>query len=311
MRGAVCRSAGLLVAVFGAAGCVAGGSERIERNFAASPAPVAAQPALAGEAPSVVKGGVTVRIGYGEYRLETLTATPAGPGPFPLAAISHGVPAFRDVKARERTRLRRYLPLALDFAGRGYKAVIFARRGFASSSGPYQEGYSCRDDSGLSLTLAARNGAIDYAALVEALAARPDVDGSQVLAIGQSGGGLAVSALASKPPPGLIGVVNFAGGRSCNPDALVRTFGAFGEDARVPALWLYSTTDRLFGPGLVDRALDAYAAHGAPVRLERVGAISASSDGHLLYRGEERGTWRPLLDAFLDAIGAPNRKPVS
>ena len=308
--------------LLGVAACGTTKSVRIERNFTASPAPESALPDDPATALTVAKGGVTVRIGYGEYNLETLTVTPPGPGPVPLAVISHGVPLGGET-ARRKIRLRRYLPLAKDFAHRGYKVVVFARRGFASSSGPYQEGWGCGDPSGLSWALSARNGGKDYAAVIAEFAKRPEVDGSRVVVAGQSGGGFAASALASNPPPGLIGIVSFAGGRggmrkdgrrirgNCNEEGFVRAFGRFGDGATVPALWLYSTTDKLFWPELVDRAFDAYAANGAPVRLERVGALRFTDNGHLLYRREGRGTWRPLIDAFLDAIGAPNRKPPS
>ena len=107
---------------------------------------------------------------------------------------------------------------------------------------------------------AGRTAAEDYAAVIEAMAARPEIDGSRVIAAGVSGGGFAVTALASKPPAGLVGVVNFSGGRGSpksyrnhNEEALVGAFAEFGTTARVPALWLYSMTDRFFWPKLVDR----------------------------------------------------------
>lgn len=311
----------LLVAVLlGIAACGTTKSARTERNFILSTTPGPKIPAVPAPALAVAEGSVSVRIGYGEYDLETLTVTPPGPGPFPLAVISHGVP-FGGEKARRKIRLRRYLPLAEDFARRGYKAVVVARRGFAASSGSYQEGHGCKDSTGLAFALSARNGGIDYAAVIEAFATYPDVDGSKVVVAGQSGGGFAASALASNPPPGLIGIVSFAGGRggmkkdgrrihgNCNEEGFVRAFGRFGDGATVPALWLYSTTDKLFWPELVDRAFEAYAANGAPVRLERVGALWFTDNGHYLYRREGRRIWSPLIDAFLDAIGAPNRKP--
>ena len=73
----------------------------------------------------------------------------------------------------------------------------------------------------------------------------------------------------------------------------------------MPALWLYSTTDRSFWPELVKRAFSAYADGGAPVRLERVGARWFHADGHKLSRLGGRALWRPRIDAFLRLIGAP------
>ncbi|MYE59590.1 MAG: hypothetical protein F4X35_08525, partial [Alphaproteobacteria bacterium] len=117
----------LLAAVLlGVAACGTAKSARTERNFTAARAPGSALPAAPGSTLTIAKESVSVRIGYGDYDLETLTVTPPGPGPFPLAVISHGVP-FGGETARRKIRLRRYLPLAEDFARRGYKAVVFAR----------------------------------------------------------------------------------------------------------------------------------------------------------------------------------------
>ena len=317
MRKRLCAVVMVFAGLLGVAACMStsSGSVRIERNFAVSGASSPTVSAIPVSDLAVAKGRVAVQIGYGQYDLETLTVTPPGPGPFPLAVISHGV---GNKTARKNLSLRRYLAIAEDFARRGYKSVVFARRGFASSSGSYQEGYSSKDATGLSFALAARNGGKDYAAVIETFAKRPEVDGSTVVVVGQSGGGFAASALASSPPPGLVGIVNFAGGRggikrggrwirgNRNEEGFVRAFGRFGEEATVPALWLYSTTDRLFWPELVDRAFEAYAAGGAPVRLERVGHLGFTDNGHLLYLRDGRRIWRPRIDAFLDAIGAPN-----
>ena len=108
--------------------------------------------------------------------------------------------------------------------------------------------------------------------------------------MGHSGEGFAASALAMDAPAALIGILNFAGGRgrACRDSAAetgyAGAFGNFGDKAAVPALWLYSITDKLFGPEWVDNALDAYAVNGAPVRLERFGKLWYSSNGHPLQR---------------------------
>lgn len=286
--------------------------ERIERNFVPAIALGPTVPAVPVSALKVFRGKLAVRIDQRNHELETLTVTPPGSGPFPLAVVSHGVP--RNAKHRRKVRLRHLLPVAEDFARRGYKAVVFARRGFASSSGSYKESYGgCNKASGSSYIRAAGSGAEDYAVVIEALAGEPDVDGSTVVSVGQSGGGFAVSALASRPVAGLIAVIGFASGRgsqkdfaNCSEAGFVKAFETFGKTARVPALWLYSIADRFFWPGLVDRALEAYAKNGAAVRLERVGRLWFVEDGHKLVRLGGRALWRPRIDAFLDAIGAPN-----
>ena len=287
---------------------------RIDRNFRTTEVRGPVIPAIPASAIQVSRGTVTVRIDKRKYKLEAYTVTPPGAGPFPLAVVSHGMPLRGGSKPRRNMRIRILLPIAEDFARRGYKAVVFARRGFASSKGRFQEGYGkCRDASKAGYVRVARNGAKDYAAIIEAFAAEPDVDGSTVVVAGHSGGGLVASRLASQPPPGLVGIINFAGGRggakkggNCSESGFVGAFREFGRGAGVPALWLYSTTDTLFWPELVDRALDAYAGDGAPVRLERIGPLWFTDNGHVLHHLGAREYWRPRIDAFLNAIGAPN-----
>ena len=296
------------------AAAAASAEERLDRNLEASEVPGPTVPAVPTSALEVSKGSVKVRIGDRQYRLETLTVVPRGDGPFPLAVVSHGTPARGGRAALRNLRIRQLLPIAEDFARRGYKAVAFARRGHATSSGQFQEGFGrCKYASKASYVRFAREGAKDYAAIIEALAAEPDVDGSTVVAAGHSGGGFAALALASEPPPGLGAVINFAGGRggqedggNCSEAGFVDAHGEFGRAARVPALWLYSTTDPRFRPELVDKALAAYARGGAPVRLDRVGALWFTGNGHLIHLLGGREYWRPRIDGFLDAIGAPS-----
>ena len=285
---------------------------RFDRNLAMAAGTSPTVPAIPASNIRVSKGTLTVPFGYRKHRLETLTATPPGAGPFPLALISHGVP--RSSKDLRKVRLRNLLPIAEDFARRGYRAVIFARRGFATSSGSFQESYGkCKSVTTRRYLKAVRTAAKDYAAVIRVLAQRTDIDGSKVVAAGQSGGGFAVTALATRPPPGLVAVINFAGSRgvqkegtNCNEQAFVRAFGELGKKARVPALWLYSTTDRSIWPELVNRAFAAYADGGAPARLELVGPLWFYHDGHRLSRLGGRELWRPRIDAFLRVVGAPS-----
>ncbi|MYJ75312.1 MAG: hypothetical protein F4089_09540 [Gammaproteobacteria bacterium] len=267
----------------------------------------------------IAKGNVNVQIDGREHRLETLTVTPPGSGPFPLAVVSHGAPTRGGLDALRGLRIRMLLPIAEGFARRGYKAVIFARRGYASSSGSYSESYGrCSDASQSSFFNAALEGAKDFGAVIDAFARRADVDGSTIIAAGHSAGGFAASALAIIPPHGLAGIVNFAGGRgyaaarggpqNCNESGFVGAFGEFGKGARVPALWLYSTTDRLFGPELIGRAFEAYASRGAPARLDMVGPLWFAGNGHRIDALGARELWRPRIDDFLNAIGAQNWK---
>ncbi len=298
----------LLVCTATSVGASDADAQRVERNFVIAGTPGPTIPAIPASDLRVTTGKLSVSFGWGSHDLEAITVKPPGSGPFPLAVVSHGNPRKG---AKNFPRLRSLLPVAKDFARRGYTAVVFARRGFGKSTGSVDEGLS--PHTTWSYANAGRTAAEDYAAVIEAMAARPEIDGSKVIAAGQSGGGFAVTALASKPPAGLVGVVNFSGGRGSpksyrnhNEKALVGAFAEFGTTARVPALWLYSMTDRFFWPVFVDRMVAAYAKGGAPIRLDRVGPLWFAREGHALVRPGGRELWRPRITAFLRVIGAPN-----
>ena len=281
---------------------------RVERNFVIKKTPGRTISAILPEDLKLTREKLAVSIDDERHVLEALSFTPPGPGPFPLAVISHGNTG--NWERRKRLKLGRYLPIAEYFAQHGYKSVVFARRGFASSTGDYMDNMQ-----GCQHLDAGRTSAVDYAAVIQVLARRPDVDGSTVIAAGQSGGGFAVLVLASRPPVGLVGVVNFSGGRggnsreeqfNCDELGFVNAFEQIGKTARIPALWLYSTADRFFWPDLVKDAFNAYSNGGPPVRLEWFGPLSYAQDGHRLYRGEGQYLWSPRISDFLKDIRAPN-----
>ncbi|MEQ8817212.1 MAG: prolyl oligopeptidase family serine peptidase [Thalassobaculum sp.] len=282
--------------------------QRVDRSFTASPHESPRIAPIPVDALTVEAGMLAVTIDGAAQSLQTLTVTPPGPGPFPLAVISHGSP--RDAAKRGGIRLRGYLPIAEDFARRGYKAIVFARRGYAGSTGDYAE--RAEDCTADGYARAGHVAASDYLAVIAAASADPAVDRNTVVAVGQSAGGFAVSALAGTAPRGLIAAISFAGGRgstkdftNCDAEGLTGAFDLFGRDATVPVLWLYSTADRYFWPDLVHRNFEAYSANGAPVRLEMVGPLWYAADGHELLDLGGRALWRPRIDAFLEAVGAP------
>ncbi|MEM9043761.1 MAG: CocE/NonD family hydrolase [Pseudomonadota bacterium] len=225
----------------------------------------------------------------------------------PGIVISHGNP--RKLSFQRELRLHRYSHLAEEFARRGFISVVIARRGFARSEGQYSGGYarSCETATGAGYTRAGFMGARDYAAALEVLAGDPRVDPDSLLTLGISGGGFASLALASDPPKGLRGVINFSGGRgsgsdnmNCNEDGLAEAFGAYGMSFAAPSLWLYSETDRFFWPEMVYRHFETF--KGA-ARLHMFGPILHAEDGHRLFQRGNTVMWRPAIDAFLKDIG--------
>jgi dienelactone hydrolase len=234
-------------------------------------------------------------------------ARPDGPGPFPIVLLTHGSP--RDGSERARMRAESAGRQARDFAERGWAALSVLRRGFGTSGGSFAENAGrCGDRH---YADAGRAAAADLRQAAKWLAAQPWADAGRLLVVGVSTGGFAATALAADPPPGLVGVVSFAGGRGsrgpndvCQPDRLIDAFAQYGRTARVPALWIYAENDLYFGPELA-RAMDAaYRAGGAPTDFRMLPPFG--DDGHRLY-GRARETWWPLVDAFLNRHGLAAR----
>lgn len=251
-------------------------------------------------------GTLPVTIDGSRYTLESLIVRPPGDGPFPLALIAHGSP--RDVAQRTRFAVSSMRPQAEEMARRGYAVAVVLRRGYGTSTGAVVEGAGPCDRP--NYVGAGREGAKDLRAVVETMRAQPYVDASRILIVGVSAGGFAALAAAADPPEGLRAVVNFAGGRGspapgvvCEDYALVRAFGAFGETARVPMLWVYAENDSYFPPGLAQRFYDAFT--GAGGRAELVIAAPFGDDGHALFSRRGTPIWRPLVDGFLRKAGLP------
>jgi dienelactone hydrolase len=233
-------------------------------------------------------------------RLEALVVRPDDGARHPLAVLSHGAP--REAGKRPDMHPRSRIAEAREFARRGWVAVVAMRRGYGLSEGDYAES-SGRCDSP-DYERAGRASAEDIRAVIAAMAARPYVDASTVLGVGQSAGGLATVALTADPPPGLVAAINFAGGRGssapdqvCSADRLVAAFGVFGRSSRVPMLWVYADNDHYFGPALAQRFHAAFTAAGGQARF--VAAPAFRDDGHGLFSKDGIPLWTRTVDDFL------------
>ena len=231
--------------------------------------------------------------------LATLLVKPSETGRYPLVILSHGSP--RDPSRRGGMSPDTWRPQAMEFVRRGFAAAIVMRRGFGNSGGGFGEAYGrCGDPN---YVQAGRAAAADLRFAIEALQKRPDIDGTRVLAVGQSAGGFATVALTAQPPPGLVGAISFAGGRGslrdnevCGEERLVSAFAAFGKTSRIPMLWIYTENDQYFSPELAEKLRAAFTAGGGKVELIRAGPFG--HDGHNLFvRGIS--TWTPLVDRYL------------
>ncbi|MBX9648437.1 MAG: CocE/NonD family hydrolase, partial [Xanthobacteraceae bacterium] len=178
----------------------------------------------------------------GPRGLEALLIRPAGTRPYPLALISHGTNAKAEL--RQSLSPYRYYRQAIEFARRGFAAVVVMRRGYGDSGGDYAEGKSCCEIASFLRT--AKADVDDLRAAVAAMKRRSDVTTQGMIAVGVSTGGFATVALASDMPAGLAAAINFAGGirrdngeandprKAGDQDALVETIRGFGTKSGVP-----------------------------------------------------------------------------
>ncbi len=198
---------------------------------------------------------------------------PAGTGPFPLAIINHG--SDQRLEARARMPMPAYPALTDFLLGEGYAVLIPLRPGHGSAGGPYLE------DQGGCERADYRKAGLATAALIRAaidhMQVMPDIRAGETVVIGTSAGGWGAVALASLNPPGVVGYVNFSGGRggrnrgraeNCAPDRLVAAAAAFGRDARLPGLWLYAANDSYFPPELSAALAQAYRDAGGRVTFD-------------------------------------------
>ena len=257
---------------------------------------------------------LTVRTDGGSHRLETLLVRPAkADGRLPIALITHG----KNLKSADNRAIRAdmMLPQARDLAARGWLAAVVIRRGYGESDGvpgvSRGSAYMACENGDLVRGLDVEADDLDGA--LTAIAARPDADGTRVIAVGQSLGGGVALAFAARRPAGLIGVVNISGGvwraradgEVCDFDGLTAAMASFGARTRIPTLWLYAENDSLFPPHVVGRMRDAYAAGGA--RAELVMFPPILHDGHRLFADfGGRVKWLRALDRFLAAHRLPN-----
>lgn len=243
--------------------------------------------------------GETVEIEATVYR-------PEGPGPFPLLVLSHGSPRGGD-EARRRMGRVRFLAQAAEFVRMGFVVIVPTRRGFGNSGGHFAENAGHCDSP--DYRRAGLEAARDLLAAIEHMRREPYVDASRIVLAGQSAGGFASLAAASRQPPGVVAVLNFAGGRGsqrpdfvCSEHLLVAAFGDYGAGVRVPTFWHYAENDRFFAPELVRRMHEAFRAGGAAAELVMQPPFGV--DGHAVF-SSAKGTpvWLPPTRAFLQSIG--------
>jgi len=239
------------------------------------------------------------------FLLETVVYRPAGDGPFPLVTINHGKPLGGEVVTR--TMHPDYVLAARWFVDRGFAVAVPMRRGYGSSQGDIDDiAGPCNDRDYFAtarLTAAEMEGVIDY------MRQQSFVDPKNVVVLGHSWGGLGALDVAYDAPPGIVGIINFAGGAGsiapgqiCSgKDRLIAAVGRLGAGDHIPEIWLYAENDDHFPPPLAHAMYDAYRANArAPVTF--VDLPPFDGDGHLTIMRGDPAIWGPAVGNFLAGL---------
>jgi dienelactone hydrolase len=230
---------------------------------------------------------------------------PEGPGPFPLVIISHGAPgqsANRGLMGR--VTYARHAALLVE---RGLAVIVPMRRGYGATGGAWAEDFGrCLSPDYLGAGL---EGAMDLEAVVRFAARDPSIDARRIVLIGESAGGWASVAAASRNPPGVVGVVTFAGGRGssgpgrlCAANALVSAAMRYGATARIPSLWVWAENDSRFPVALAREMFAAYRRGGSDSELVVLPPVG--NDGHHAFTAASGiALWTPSVERFLVKVG--------
>jgi dienelactone hydrolase len=234
------------------------------------------------------------------FMTRTMEATlfkPQGNGPFPLVIINHGK-ALGNPLFQLRAR---YLPVSRALVRRGFVVLMPMRKGFSKSDGHYNS-IGCNIASNGEAQAEDVLAAIDYAKTLSF------VDTQKIMVFGASHGGLATMALGSMDVPGLLGLVNFAGGlRNADCSAwetnLVSAFTQYGKSARYPSLWFYGENDSYWPTWLSAKMLEAYNREsGGKARMVPVGIFE--DDAHMMFsKAKGLPIWIHEVGKFMQSFG--------
>lgn len=247
---------------------------------------------------------IPVNVGSSIFHDDVRIIKPEGDGPFPLIVLTHGTP--RNAEERAKTNVATYYKTQSEyFANKGYAVIFVVRRGFGVSTAPYEENQLFGNGT-RNYTKAGLEAAKDLKAAIEYIKNKSYVDATRIILVGQSTGGHSVTATGSLGIHGVIGVINFAGGRGSYAPDLVRdennlidSMAHYGKTSRIPTLWLYSTNDHYFRPDLAQAMYKAYADNGGQAKFITLPAFK--DDGHMSFSGN-RSAWAPYVDQFLEEL---------
>ncbi|MEP9387756.1 prolyl oligopeptidase family serine peptidase [Mesorhizobium sp. KR9-304] len=237
------------------------------------------------------------------FEMKTRVYKPTGDGPFRLAIINHG--SAQDPAQRKRVKPSEYAELTDWFLRRGY-VVAFPERPGHGSGGKYIEDQDGCDSA--NFERAGQRTADSIAAVLDYMRKQPFISPQGTIVAGHSAGAWGSLAYAARRPAGVIGVINFSGGRggrhlnrpnnNCAPERLVATASRFGSTTNIPTLWLYAENDTYFPPSLSGAMANAFKMAGGNAEYWLL--PSTGNEGHFVIRSE---AWKPAVQQFLDARG--------
>lgn len=245
-----------------------------------------------------------VNIGSSIFQDYARITKPEGDGPFPLLVFTHGTP--RSTEERIKTDVATYYKSKSEyFAGKGYAVIFVVRRGFGASTAPYEENHLFGNGT-KNYTKSGLEAAKDLKAAIDYMRNKSYVDAKRIILLGQSTGGHSVIATGSLGIEGVMGVINFAGGRGSYAPDLVRdennlidSMAQYGKTSRIPTLWLYSSNDHFFRPALAQAMYKAYTGNGGQAKF--VILPPYRDDGHRSFSGN-MSAWAPYVEQFLEDL---------
>ena len=239
-----------------------------------------------------------VHYAFGSLQLEMTLLLPEGPGPFPIAIFNHGDIERGSDYFRYNMRIREMI-VAREFLQMGIAVAMPCRPGVGMSEGVYPAPGVQVNDADPTYRARVHTRAIMPA--IEYLRHEKELNPEKMIVLGQSAGAYATMYIASQNPPGVIGAINFAGGRSNNYDGEPVKFrnditiegnAEFGKTTRIPVLMIYAENDSRGTPNTIRLSYEAFVHSGGTATLLLVPPIQG--DGHYLFHYPD--LWR---DAFL------------
>jgi dienelactone hydrolase len=280
--------AGLLLPVLGVCGAVPDGQSTMAHQMVRENV----------ELPAVFKAddGSSVT-----FDLDGIVVRPDDDQKHPLVVINHGYHPDP-----ERIFADNLVSRAIEFAHRGWVAVVFSRRGYGLSDGRFVE-----KRSGCNVSEFIRVGqesAKDIHEVIRLMQKKSYVDATKVISVGAMGGGYASIAATINPPPGLIAVVSFSVGFlvrnpqqiSCYQQSQIDAAAFMGQRSRIPVLWIQPEHDHVISFDLGKRMYQAFTAAGGRVEFVDMAAFD-NADYALIRDGVS--IWAPYVDAFLQKQG--------